>query len=76
MKCSKCDIDYSERVYKVHISRCSVEKKTAEVKPKEEIKIDWRDLGEKAGLEEEELNKFMKKSTKNRQIQLDKLKGE
>lgn len=40
----------------------------------EEEKTDWKQLGIDAGLEGEELKKFMKKSTANRQIQLDKLK--
>lgn len=26
MKCPKCNVNYSERVYKIHISRCDIKK--------------------------------------------------
>ncbi len=67
MKCRKCGVEYSARVLKIHETRCNP--------VQEEIKIDWKDLADKAGIKGEDLKKFMRKSAKNRQIQLDKLEG-
>lgn len=36
MKCSKCGVDYSERVYRIHIKRCEV-KQEIKIESKEEI---------------------------------------
>ncbi|MCP4989058.1 MAG: hypothetical protein GY928_24270 [Colwellia sp.] len=69
MKCRKCGVEYSARVLKIHETICNVK-----AEPKKEDKIDWKDLADKAGIEGEDLKKFMRKSSKNRQIQLDKLK--
>lgn len=77
MKCRKCGIELSDKVCKIHESRCEGVKDAVQVKEKKEEKeqkIDWRKLGIDAGLKGEDLKKFMKKNAKNKQIQLDKLK--
>jgi len=105
MNCRKCGIQLSERVLKIHESRCVFKKVESfkglpeateenkdevilvETETKEPIetvgdknikeeKTDWRQSGIDAGLNEEDLKKFMKKGTVQRQAQLKKLKGE
>ena len=73
---SKYDIIMDDGIYK---SRNGIVEMKHELPPsfervEEEKKIDWRDLAINAGLEDEELKKFMKKNASQKQKQLDKLK--
>ena len=73
---SKYDIIMNGKIFKSRggVVEMPHELPSSFIKIEEEIKVDWKELAIEAGLEGEDLKKFMKKNALQKQKQLEKLR--